>query len=62
MNIFLAILLENFDEGALKKKMHDYEEEQLAQWTTKKKSPTVNWVRESADMVAHKIKELINNR
>jgi hypothetical protein len=25
LNLFVAILLENFDEGALKQKMHDYE-------------------------------------
>jgi hypothetical protein len=28
--LFLAILLENFDEGALKHKMHEYEEVQRA--------------------------------
>ena len=27
LNLFVAILLENFDEGALKQKMHDYEQE-----------------------------------
>jgi hypothetical protein len=25
LNLYLAILLENFDEGALKQKMHEYE-------------------------------------
>jgi hypothetical protein len=25
VNLFVAILLENFDEGALKQKMHEYE-------------------------------------
>lgn len=25
LNLFLAILLENFDEGALKQNMHEYE-------------------------------------
>ncbi len=25
LNLFIAILLQNFDEGALKQKMHDYE-------------------------------------
>jgi hypothetical protein len=62
LNLFVAILLENFDEGALKQRMHDYEEEQLAQGTIKKESPTVKWVRERADMLGHKIKELINKR
>ena len=29
VNVFLAILLQNFDEGELKKNMHDYEELQV---------------------------------
>jgi hypothetical protein len=29
LNLFLAILLENFDEGALKQHMHDYSEKQV---------------------------------
>jgi hypothetical protein len=29
LNLFVAILLQNFDEGALKQKMHDYEKAQL---------------------------------
>lgn len=28
LNLFVAILLENFDEGVLRQKMHDYEEKQ----------------------------------
>jgi hypothetical protein len=31
LNLFVAILLENFDESALKQKMHDYEQAQLEQ-------------------------------
>lgn len=30
LNLFLAILLENFDESALKHKMHEYEDNQMA--------------------------------
>ncbi len=28
LNLFIAILLENFDEGVLKQKMHEYEQQQ----------------------------------
>lgn len=28
LNLFVAILLENFDEGVLRQKMHDYEQKQ----------------------------------
>jgi hypothetical protein len=28
LNLFVAILLENFDEGVLRQKMHEYEEKQ----------------------------------
>lgn len=34
LNLFLAILLENFDESALKQKMHEYEQKQQAQTRT----------------------------
>jgi hypothetical protein len=39
MNLFVAILLENFDEGVLKQKMIDYEETQRGVLENRGKAP-----------------------
>jgi Ion transport protein len=36
INLFVAILLENFDEGALKQKLHDYEAVQIGSKQTRR--------------------------
>jgi Ion transport protein len=51
LNLFVAILLENFDEGALKQKMHEYEEQQrgVAQGKT--------WLQRNKTMLRTKVQQ-----
>jgi hypothetical protein len=39
LNLFLAILLENFDEGALKHKMHEFEEKHHSEEAKNRPAP-----------------------
>ena len=51
INLFVAILLENFDESALKQKLSDYEEKQRGKDTESKILPFINKLKHLRDVI-----------
>ena len=54
--------MENFDEGALKQKMHDYEQEQLEQGIAHKENKVVLWAKAKWESTVNRFNQIVFNR